>query len=432
VEQVFLIHPENGLLLSHATAPDLPASDGDLISGMLTAIRDFVADSFAREREAGGLRRFSVGELTVMVEQGPRALLAAVVRGQAPDSLLLKLQDTLETIHLQFAEPLADFDGDASTLAGARPLLEECLATVVSTDRTRNGQNKAIWLPWAVATALAIVVFTWLGVKSERRWQRAVGALEAAPGIVLTRAERDGGRWRFAGLRDPLATDPAVLLAGTGADTSRIEGKWEPYLSLQPELVLARVRQRLTPPATVQLALTGETVRLAGSAPLAWIAATSRVTALPAGAVALDLTGLSSVLPPELEALEREIEGERVQFEIGSSLLDAAGWNIARRVARAFARLEAGVAAAGARATLELVGRTDATGTDAANQALSRERAESVNAALGLGRGLVRVNAVGTGDPLGAADPAEQARINRSVSFGVTVGMDSDAGERAR
>ena len=88
VEQVFLIHAETGLLLAHAWAPDLKVSDADLISGMLTAIRDFVADSFARERDAGGLRRFSVGELTVMVEQGPQAVIAAVVRGQAPDTLL--------------------------------------------------------------------------------------------------------------------------------------------------------------------------------------------------------------------------------------------------------------------------------------------------------------------------------------------------------
>ena len=64
VEQVFLIDGDTGLLLSHAVAPDLAGSDADLISGMLTAIRDFVADSFAPEREVGGLRRFSVGELS--------------------------------------------------------------------------------------------------------------------------------------------------------------------------------------------------------------------------------------------------------------------------------------------------------------------------------------------------------------------------------
>ncbi len=141
VEQVFLIHAETGLLLAHAWAPDLPVSDADLISGMLTAIRDFVADSFAPERDAGGLRQFSVGELTVMVEQGPQAVIAAVVRGQAPDTLLAKLQDTLERVHLEYSGALTAFDGDATPFEPARPLLEECLATVVSTDRQRNGRR---------------------------------------------------------------------------------------------------------------------------------------------------------------------------------------------------------------------------------------------------------------------------------------------------
>ena len=46
VEQAFLIHAETGLLLAHATAPGLQVPDADLISGMLTAIQDFVSDSF--------------------------------------------------------------------------------------------------------------------------------------------------------------------------------------------------------------------------------------------------------------------------------------------------------------------------------------------------------------------------------------------------
>ncbi|HEX6106776.1 MAG TPA: hypothetical protein VFZ26_14405, partial [Gemmatimonadales bacterium] len=148
VEQVFLIHGDTGLLLAHAAAPDLAADNADMISGMLTAIRDFVADSFSPEREVGGLRRFSVGELTIMVEQGPQALIAAVVRGEAPDTLLGRLQDTLETVHLQFAGPLAEFDGDTGPFAAARPLLEECLTTVVDTDRGREGRPGRAWLPW--------------------------------------------------------------------------------------------------------------------------------------------------------------------------------------------------------------------------------------------------------------------------------------------
>ena len=425
VEQVFLIDRDTGLLLAHAVAPELTASDADLISGMLTAIRDFVADSFSREREVGGLRRFSVGELTVMVEQGPQALIAAVVRGEASDSLLPQLQDTLETIHLQFAGALADFDGDTAQFASARPLLEECLATKIATDRAREGRRRVVWLPWALAALLLAVVLGGLALRTRLLWDRAVARLRSEPGIVLTQAERDGGRWRFAGLRDPLAPDPAVLLAGLAVDTARIEQRWEPYLSLRPELVLARARRSLSPPDGVTLALSGDTLRATGSAPLAWVVSAERLAALVPGVSALDLSRVTSEMPPALAQLKVEIEGEQVLFDVGSAALGVTARSTADGVAERFGRVEAGAAALGTRARLELIGRTDPTGSDTANQALSRDRAEAVLAALaarGVSRGGTSVSALGTARPLPADNPVDRARINRSVSFAVSVG----------
>src|SRR5688572_13021139 len=46
VEQALLIHRPSGLLLQHITAPGTSAHDADMVSGMLTAIRAFVGDSF--------------------------------------------------------------------------------------------------------------------------------------------------------------------------------------------------------------------------------------------------------------------------------------------------------------------------------------------------------------------------------------------------
>ena len=46
VEQVFLIHRESGLLLQDAVAQSVVAQDTDMVSGMLSAIRDFITDSF--------------------------------------------------------------------------------------------------------------------------------------------------------------------------------------------------------------------------------------------------------------------------------------------------------------------------------------------------------------------------------------------------
>ncbi|HYL30543.1 MAG TPA: OmpA family protein, partial [Gemmatimonadales bacterium] len=104
-------------------------------------------------------------------------------------------------------------------------------------------------------------------------------------------------------------------------------------------------------------------------------------------------------------------------------------------VAASFRRLEAGAAADGAHATLELVGRTDLSGSDAANQALSRVRAEAVLAALAAGgvpAAAMRATGAGTGAPLAADDPAERARINRSVSFTVRLGWGAASSGESR
>jgi len=51
VEQVFLIHRDSGLVLQHVVAGSVEAQDPDLVSGMLTAIKDFVQDSFGAQKE---------------------------------------------------------------------------------------------------------------------------------------------------------------------------------------------------------------------------------------------------------------------------------------------------------------------------------------------------------------------------------------------
>ena len=126
VEQVFLIHAHTGLLLQHVVADAVTAQDADMVSGMLTAIRDFARDSFGGRAE-DTLERFRVGELNCLIEHGPHAYLAVVVRGTPPHDLRLTLQRAIEAIHLQQTADLERFSGDASIFDDARPVLQECL-----------------------------------------------------------------------------------------------------------------------------------------------------------------------------------------------------------------------------------------------------------------------------------------------------------------
>ncbi|MDX2194358.1 MAG: OmpA family protein [Gemmatimonadales bacterium] len=431
VEQAFLIHAETGLLLAHVSPPDLSVTDADLISGMMTAIRDFVGDSFGEaEKGAGGLRTFAVGELTVMVEQGPRALLAAVVRGQAPPALLRRLQDTLEAVHFQYALPLASFDGDTAPFEPAKPLLAECLETVLSTDRPREVGGRVAWLPWAVLAMLALVAFGWWRWREGQRFARAVAALEAEPGFALLRAERDGGRWQFAGLRDPLARDPRTVLAEAGADTAAVRDRWAPHLSFDPGLVAARARAVLAAPASVRLEVRGDTLVGGGAAPIPWLVRQRAQVVPPPGVQHVRLGAVEPLLPAALVPVAAEVAGERVLFALGSSALDGAAGTALDRVAARLRQLDRALEADGFVAEVRLTGRADTVGTEAANAELSRERADAVRRALGArGVGVTTLESVGLGtaEPLAAPTPAERARLNRSVSF--TVRLVPDAAE---
>ena len=105
VDQVFLIHRETGLLLQHVSSDIRAGQDADQISAMLTAITDFVRDSFATE--AGDtLDALRVGDLAVSVEEGPHAILACVVRGSVPYSVRSVFQNALESVHMQLGAEL--------------------------------------------------------------------------------------------------------------------------------------------------------------------------------------------------------------------------------------------------------------------------------------------------------------------------------------
>ena len=416
VEQVFLVHAETGLLLAHV--PEDTEADADLISGMLTAISDFVNDSF-EPRHTGELRGFAAGDLTVLVEPGPQAYVAAVVRGQAPETLPSKLQTTLETIHLQWSNPLCAFEGDSAPFVTTRPLLDECIETVVATDQpsARTGWKR---FAWVIPVVLIAGALSWWATSGGRRWNAAIARLDAEPGITVVRSERSGGRWSVTGMRDPLSANPAAVLAAMGIDTNDVIARWEPYVSTEAALLLARVHRALNPPGGVTLSVDGDAVVARGRAPQSWISRAETLAPALAGISSVDLSAVEPGLPADMDSARVAIEGERVLFPVGSAALDDAGRAIVASVA---GRVNTLIGAAGRNrydVTLQIVGRTDPSGSANENLALSRRRAIAIRdelASRGIRAAMLQPNASGSADPLPATTPADRARINRSVSF---------------
>jgi OOP family OmpA-OmpF porin len=425
VEQAFLIHTQTGLLLAHVTADSVTAQDADMVSGMLTAIRDFARDSFGTGAD-DTLDTFRVGELAGVIEQGPQAYLAAVVRGTVPPDLRHTLQRALETIHLQQATDLEAFSGDAAALEDTRPVLQECLEARYREPETRP--SRARWW-WLGAGILLLVLAAWSVVawREAARFAAYRAALDAQPGLVVVSSGRQGGRFVVRGLRDPLAVDPASLLPASGLPAGSVAGTWQLYQAMDPRLALPRARAVLQPPPGVTLDLREETLVAAGEAPGAWIRDAMLLARTLPGVKAFDPSGLANA---ELRGAARRIEAAMLQFERGTASL-VPGQDAALGAMVSELRQLDGLARQwGIRYRVVITGHTDADGTEERNLALSRERSAAVVAALpreDLAALAFDARGVGSAEPLAAGASEADKQRNRRVAVRI-----EPLGERAR
>ena len=126
VERVMIVHRETGLLLREVAAPGVEAADGDVIAGMLTATSDFIGEALDTGPEDGP-RALTAGDVSVLMEQGPLAGIAAVVRGTAPEALRLTLTEGVEEIHARMGHQLEEFSGEVAPFALLDDVLEGCV-----------------------------------------------------------------------------------------------------------------------------------------------------------------------------------------------------------------------------------------------------------------------------------------------------------------
>jgi OOP family OmpA-OmpF porin len=421
VEQLLLIHKETGLLLRQLVAPEVATQDADMVSGMLTAIRDFVHDSFG-SRDDESLNVFRVGELEVLVEDSPHAALAAVVRGEPPHELQVKLQEALEMIAARFAEELPAFEGDASEFEQADDLLEPCLEARHKAPEKRS--RRMVWLVWAVVLSLLAAIAVWrvTDYLDARRWRAAVTRLEATPGIVVTGVERRSGKVLVSGLRDPFADEPSDILAADPIDLERAELHFEPYQSLDAEVGHRRLQAVLEVPEAVETGFVDGRLQLSGEVELAWyLDARRRLESLP-WVKNVDRSDLRLHEEDDADAIAGEISSQRLYMPLNSAEVPADALSEIERVAGQLRRLATLSSQLDRDLAITVIGHTDASGGEAKNSRLSESRARAVAdllVGLGVPNDLLTTRGVATSVYLQDPDPAEEARLNRRVTFDV-------------
>ena len=413
VEQVFLIERDSGLLLLHVTAGASGVRDADMVSGMLTAIRDFARDSF-RVTDDAALDALKVGDLSVWIEQGPHAILAVVVRGAAPPELRTSMQEAIEHVHARFGDKLAQFDGDSAPFESARPALEGLLQS-----RYRSDRRKSRPMVWVLAGALVVAFIVWsaLTLVQRARFDAYIEALRREPGIVVVSSQRRGGRLIVNGMRDPLARDPASLVASANLADGDVTGNWQLYQALEPPFIAERARQLLRAPADVKLTFSDGVLTAGGNAPVDWIRESFRVWNFVPTVKRYDAGAL---IESELRRLGSQLEARPLIYTRGSTELEPESQRHLDAALRDIAAINELAEMVARRARIEITGHADSDGPPESNDPLSLSRATRVRdliAAQRYARLDLTASGAGSRQPLTVDGNEAAKRKNRRVTL---------------
>jgi outer membrane protein OmpA-like peptidoglycan-associated protein len=297
-------------LLHSIEQPDIHNQNADLVSSMLSAINDFVSDSFKVEANHS-LGSIEVGDLSIWIERGPDSILAVAIRGEAPNSLRTQMQEILENLQTEFSDSLVDFSGDVEAFGASETILADCMQAQYQ-DKQKRRSSRAKWL----LALLLIVLFFLLGANKYRSMQQGdyVEILNNESGYVITEAKERDGILVVRGLRDPLAKAPQAMLERSSLVSDDVIHKFEPYQSLQADFVAKRVMAILDPPLTVSIEIVEQVLVVKGSASEPWRSKLSTLAPLIGGIIGYDDSALTNNFVPAMLDIPDSVDA---RFEAG-------------------------------------------------------------------------------------------------------------------
>jgi len=244
VDRVYLIDRDSGLMIAECADELESRLDSDAVSAMFSAIQSFVQDSFSGD-VSDQLTDFKVGEHSIWIAHGPRAMLACVILGDAPQALKIQLHQSLDLIRLEYSKQIQEFNGDTSGFSGVdarmRPLLQMQLR-----DEDSAGGGMAASSKLMLLALVAFAVYYWASwADTNSKVQTVKYHLAATPGVVSTAVFWRDKKIIVDGLQDPYAILPYDVLQTYGIGIDDLEFRTKPYRSLESEVEQRRTAPRL-------------------------------------------------------------------------------------------------------------------------------------------------------------------------------------------
>jgi hypothetical protein len=145
VEQVFLIHGD-GRLIAHASIRCDSAHDEELVSGMLTAVKDLLTVVFEKKEAKENMEpfRFEMGEMNVVLRMGRHFYMATVIRGEESKAISEKSEAAVQAIQDGYDDVLANWLGQMNDVDGVHDIITQVLPVerLSETERERLRDGK--------------------------------------------------------------------------------------------------------------------------------------------------------------------------------------------------------------------------------------------------------------------------------------------------
>lgn len=114
VDEIFLIN-KAGIVMTHESKTK-GAIDSDVVGGMLTAVQDFVKDSFADRSSVSGLARLDYADKKILIEHGNTIFIAAVISGQENEKVRDDIKKAVGVIESDYKNVVESWDGDTAKI----------------------------------------------------------------------------------------------------------------------------------------------------------------------------------------------------------------------------------------------------------------------------------------------------------------------------
>jgi uncharacterized repeat protein (TIGR01451 family) len=125
IEDAFLVY-HDGVLISHLSRSIMKDKDEDVLSGMLTAVQEFVRDAF-RYGEHRELHHMDFGDYRILIEQGRLVYLAVVYRGGDSAGMRKRVRSVIDRIESAYGKALENWNGELEHVIGVRDMMRDSL-----------------------------------------------------------------------------------------------------------------------------------------------------------------------------------------------------------------------------------------------------------------------------------------------------------------